>query len=103
MLLDGLLLREPRIFVFAVLHIRGSLVTNTKSIHNFNITVRVLPKQIVQQTTALVHQRNQTSTSRKVLGVLLQVLCQVRNSLRHASHLVFRTARIVVMHSVLRL
>lgn len=100
MLLDSLLAREAIEFLIPVLNLSGNLVADPKRRNDSLIPIGVLFVEIVQETTALVDQRNESASGGKVLGVELQVGRQVVDAFRHAGNLVFWTASVTLVSSM---
>ena len=100
MLLDSLLAREAIEFLIPVLNLSRNLVTDPKRRNDCLVSIGILFVEVVQETTALVDQRNESASGGKVLGVELQVGRQVVDAFGHAGNLVFWTARVSLVSSM---
>ena len=100
MLLDSLLAREAIEFLIPVLNLSRNLVADPKRRDDSLVSIRILFVEVVQETTALVDQRNESTSGRKVLGMDLQVGRQVVDAFRHAGNLVFWTASVTLVSSM---
>ncbi len=100
MLLDSLLAWETIEFLVPVLDLSRNLVADPKRRNDCLVSIRILFVEVVQKTTALVDQGDESASGRKVLGMELQVGSQVVDALGHAGNLVFRTASISLVSSM---
>jgi hypothetical protein len=72
----------------------ASLLADTERLDDRSITVEVLLFEVVEEATALADQHEQAAARMMVLRVNLEVLGQVRDSLREQRDLHFGRARV---------
>jgi len=98
--LSVLLRREPSIFILLARDRSGDLVPDAQRSHYLHIPRLVLAIQVIQQSATLVHERDQTATGRKILGMLLEVCREVGDAFRHARDLVLGRAGVGLVSAV---
>jgi hypothetical protein len=65
------------------------LFPNSEALDEIGIPIRILPLQIVEQAPALTHELQQATAGVMILGVRLEVLCEVVDPLAEERDLNF--------------
>ena len=77
LVLIRLLQGESSVFLILILHWSRCLVANSETGDNVLVSLDVLLEQIIQETTALVDEVNESTAGGEVLGVLLEMFGEV--------------------------
>jgi hypothetical protein len=76
-------------------------MADTQTAYQSCVSVHIFSGEVVQETTALVDQSDQTSAGRKVSWVFLHVLGEVTDPFCHGRDLKFGTSGVSLVQSVL--